>query len=152
MLYDVHVALAIAFLVGIAAAAVFNVQALVSARPSQVARAFARVRPIALLVTLALLALLATGLVLVRHRHYSYGDGWIIASIVLWIAANALGAIGGKRDRETRELAERLTAEGDRPSEELHARLRDPKALVLAYASGVLAFVILGLLIWKPGA
>jgi uncharacterized membrane protein len=151
VLYGVHVALAVVFVAGIAAAAVFNVQALRAARPSQVARAFLRVRPLAFLVTLVLLAQLVTGLVLVRHRSYGYGAPWVVASIVLWVVANALGGIGGKRDRETRELAERLTAEGDRPSEELRTRVRDPKSLALSYGGGLAGIAILILMLTRPG-
>jgi uncharacterized membrane protein len=150
VLLGVHVVFAIVFLVGIAAAAVLNVQALRAARPSQVARAFRRVRPVALVVTIALLVQLATGLVLVRHKHYSYGDAWIVASIVLWIAANALGGIGGNRDRETRAVAERLESEGDRPSEELRARVRDRTSLALSYGAGFAGIAILILMLTRP--
>ena len=66
--------------------------------------------------------------------------------------ANALGGIGGGREKKTRELAERLAAEGDAPSAELTARLRDPVWLALSWGSGIVILVILALMIWKPGA
>ena len=150
MLYGVHVAFAILFLVGIAAAAVFNVRALAAPRPSAVVREFRRVRPIALIVSLALLGALATGLVLVHRRGYAYGDGWILASIVLWVLANALGGIGGGRDRRTRELAERLAAEGDAPSDDLRRRVRDPVSLALSYGAGAAGIAIFVLMLTKP--
>ena len=59
---------------------------------------------------------------------------------------------GGKRDKETRLLAERLAAGGDTPSGELQARVRDPVALSLNLASSLLGIAILVLMIWKPGA
>jgi uncharacterized membrane protein len=149
-MYGAHVGLAVVFLAGIAAAAIFNVQALRASQPSRIARAFARVRPVALVVTLALLALLVTGLALVDERGYSYGDGWIVAALVLWVAANALGGAGGKRDRETRRLAERLEAEGDHPSEELRARVRDPASLVPSYGAGLAGIAILVLMLTRP--
>ena len=150
MLYGVHVAFAILFLVGIAAAAVFNVRALAAPRPSAVVREFRRVRPIALIVSLALLGALATGLVLVHRRGYAYNDGWILASIVLWVLANALGGIGGGRDRRTRELAERLAAEGDAPSDDLRRRVRDPVSLALSYGAGAAGIAIFVLMLTKP--
>jgi uncharacterized membrane protein len=150
VLYGVHVAFAILFLVGIAAAAVFNVRALAAPRPSAVVREFRRVRPIALIVSLALLGALATGLVLVHRRGYAYGDGWILASIVLWVLANALGGIGGGRDRRTRELAERLAAEGDAPSDDLRRRVRDPVSLALSYGAGAAGIAIFVLMLTKP--
>ena len=150
MVYGVHVAFAILFLVGIAAAAVFNVRALAAPRPSAVVREFRRVRPIAMIVSLALLGALATGLVLVHRRGYAYGDGWILASIVLWVLANALGGIGGGRDRRTRELAERLAAEGDTPSDDLRRRVRDPVSLALSYGAGLAGIAIFVLMLTKP--
>jgi uncharacterized membrane protein len=150
VVYGVHVAFAILFLVGIAAAAVFNVRALAAPRPSAVVREFRRVRPIAMIVSLALLGALATGLVLVHRRGYAYGDGWILASIVLWVLANALGGIGGGRDRRTRELAERLAAEGDAPSDDLRRRVRDPVSLALSYGAGLAGIAIFVLMLTKP--
>jgi hypothetical protein len=66
--------------------------------------------------------------------------------------ASALGGIGGRRERATRELAERLAAEGDAPSAELRARMRDALTLALSWGSGVVIVAILALMIWKPGA
>ena len=61
----------------------------------------------------------------------------MIAALVLWVYLER-----GRRDgREARgrdaELAERLAAEGDEPSAELSARLRDPATLALEYSSGL---------------
>jgi len=63
-----------------------------------------------------------------------------------------MGGIGGNREKQVRELAERLTAEGDVPSPELSARLRDPVWLALSWGSGIVVIAILALMIWKPGA
>lgn len=76
----------------------------------------------------------------------------MIVALILWVIANALGGAGGKRDRKARELAQQLAAQGDAPSGELRARLRDPVSLALSYGSGVLVVVILVLMIWKPGS
>jgi len=70
---------------------------------------------------------------------------------VLWVLASALGNVDGKYQRQTGELARRLAAEGDSPSPELWARLRNPRALAISYASGLMAFAVLGIMIWKPG-
>jgi hypothetical protein len=68
------------------------------------------------------------------------------------VLSNALGGVGGGREKRTRQLAERLAAEGDAPSQELSARLRDPVCLALSWGSGVVIVAILALMIWKPGA
>jgi hypothetical protein len=65
--------------------------------------------------------------------------------------ASVLGNVDGKYQRQTGELARRLAAEGDAPSSELRARLRNPRALAISYASGLMAFAVLGIMIWKPG-
>ena len=83
---------------------------------------------------------------------YSYGEGWVIAAIVLLIASSAMGAMGGRRDAETAKFAQELVASGDEPSAELLGRVRDPAALVLSYGSGLLLIAVLALMIWKPGA
>ena len=145
-----HIVLAIVVLVGIVLAAIFNLRALRASRPSEVARALVRVRPVAIIVTVALLAQLVTGLILVHKEGHSYTDGWIIAALVLWVAANAMGGRGGGRDRETRKLAERLAAEGDHPSEELDGRLRDPASLVLSYGAGLAVIAIFVLMLTQP--
>ena len=95
---------------------------------------------------------LVFGLWLVHEAGYGWGEAWIVLSLVLWVASNALGGIGGKGEKRARQLAERLAAEGDAPSAELSARLRDPVRLALSWSSGALVVVILGLMIWKPGA
>jgi uncharacterized membrane protein len=95
---------------------------------------------------------LGFGLWLLRDTRYDLGDRWVGAALALWIAALAAGGVGGRRDRKTRALAERLAAEGDRPSEELHTRLRDPVSLILSYGSGAAIVAILVLMIWKPGS
>jgi len=83
---------------------------------------------------------------------YSYGDGWVIAALVLWLLGNVLGGVGGQREGATHKLADRLAAEGDQPSAELKARLRDPIALFLNYGSGLTVLAVLAVMIWKPGA
>jgi hypothetical protein len=63
-----------------------------------------------------------------------------------------MGEGGGRRDRKTHELADRLAAAGDQPSTELQARLRDPLSLFLSYGSAVVIVAVLVLMVWKPGA
>jgi uncharacterized membrane protein len=75
----------------------------------------------------------------------------VILALVLWVVANALGGAGGRREKVTRQLAERLAAEGDAPSAELRARMRDRLTLALSWGSGIVVIAILALMIWKPG-
>ena len=63
-----------------------------------------------------------------------------------------LGAVGGRSTRHTRYLADRLAAEGDRPSVELRSALSSPLTQALNYGSFLAVVAVLALMIWKPGA
>ena len=138
---------------GIVVAGILNLAAIVKdRRPSEVAALYGLIRFAVPLIGAGLLLTLVIGLWLVHNVGYGYGETWIVAAIVLWVVGSTLGNIDGKYQRQTGELAQRLAAEGDAPSPELRARLVNPLAIVISYASGLTAFAILGLMIWKPGA
>jgi uncharacterized membrane protein len=147
-----HVTGAFFLIGGIVIAGILNLAAIVTnRRPSEVAALYSLIRFAVPLIGAGLVLTLAFGLWLVHNVGYSYGQTWIVAAIVLWVIASALGNIDGKYQRQTGELAQRLAAEGDGPSPELRARLRNPQALAISYGSGLMAFAVLGLMIWKPG-
>jgi uncharacterized membrane protein len=138
---------------GIVIAGILNVAAIGrDRRPSEVATLFGLIRFAVPLIGIGLLFTLGFGLWLVHEAGYGYGDGWVVAAIVLWAVASALGNIDGRYQRKTGELAARLAGENDVPSPELRARLLNPVALTISYASGLMAFAVLGIMIWKPGA
>jgi uncharacterized membrane protein len=143
-----------AFLVigGAVMAGVFNFSALRSERPSEVVLFFRFARLAVTAIGVGMVFTLVFGLWLVHDVGYGWGETWIVLALVLWVLSNALGGIGGNREKKVRELAERLTAEGDIPSPELSARLRDPVWLALSWGSGIVVIAILALMIWKPGA
>ena len=62
----------------------------------------------------------------------------------------ALGGIGGRTARHARYLAERLAADGDRPSEELRSLVSHRPSLVLSYASTLAVVAIVVLMVWRP--
>jgi uncharacterized membrane protein len=119
----IHVGGAFAVLAGALLAVVLNWAALRRSRPSEVALLLGLIRVAVVLIVIGMLVTLGFGLWLVQDdAAYELGDDWIDTALVLWVAALVLGSIGGRRDRRTRELAQRL---GDEPSPELAARLRD---------------------------
>ena len=79
-----------------------------------------------------------------------YDSGWLQWAYGLIVWLGVVGALAGRRDRRTRELAERVAAAGDRPSEELARRLRDPVALTLDASMLVATVAIVALMVWKP--
>jgi uncharacterized membrane protein len=148
-----HVTGAFLLIGGAVVAAVLNLAALRGERrPSEVALLFGLVRIAVVAIVSGALLTLVFGLWLVDEAGYGYGDGWIVAAIVLWVLGNATGNLGGRRDEETAKFARRLASEGDVPSAELRARVRDPLSLALSYGSGLIMLAVLGLMIWKPGA
>jgi uncharacterized membrane protein len=147
-----HVTGAFLVLGGAVFAAILNFFAMRRDRPSEVVVLYGLIRYAAAAIGVGMFVTLGLGLWLVEHVDYSWGDAWIVLALILWAVAGALGGQGGKRERETRELAGRLAAEGDAPNAELRARMRDPVTLALSWGSGVAVLAILALMIWKPGA
>ena len=143
-----HVSGAFLLLGGVVVAWVLGIAATRRHVPSEIALLFRLTGAAAASIGLGMLLTLGFGIWLVIDLgEYKITDGWILAALVMWAVAGALGGQGGKRDKQTR-----LYAEGDAPSAELDARVRDPLALSLNLGSSALAFAILVLMIWKPGA
>ena len=134
-------------------AGIFNVAALRRERPSEVVVLFRLTRYAVTSITVGMVVALGFGIWLVADLDYvKWSNTWVVVALVLWVLANALGGAGGRRDKQTRAFAEQLAAQGDAPSAELRARLRDPVSLALSWGSGLVVVAILAMMIWKPGA
>ncbi len=149
-----HITGAFLLAAGAVTAGTLNVAAQFKARPSEIALLLELTRFAVYAIIAGALMTLGFGLWLVDAAPYGYGFGqsWVIAALVLWVLGNVLGEAGGRRDRKTHELAARLAGEGNQPSTELKARLRDPITLFLSYGSGAVVMAILAIMIWKPGS
>jgi uncharacterized membrane protein len=148
-----HVAGAFLVLGGAAYSAILSTAALRRDRPSEVVVLYRLVRIAAGAISLGMVLTIGFGLWLVADLDFvKLGNTWVILALVGWVLASALGGIGGRREKETRGLAEQLAAEGNAPSAELRARMRDPVTLALSWGSGVVVIAILALMIWKPGS
>jgi uncharacterized membrane protein len=149
-----HVTGAFLLVGGAVIAGALNFAALRSGRrPSEILLLFGLIRRIAVpAIGVGTLLLFVFGLWLVHEAGYGYSDGWIVTAIVLLVLGNAIGGYGGKRDRNTAEYAQQLVAQGDAPSPELEARVRDPVSLAASYGSGLILVALLAIMIWKPGA
>ena len=147
-----HMAGAFMALSGATLAGIFNIAALRRERPSEIVVLYRLTRIAVVSVLAGMTVALGFGLWLVADLDFvKWSDAWVITAVILWFVANALGGNGGRRDRRARELAERLAAEGDQPSPELRASVRDPITLAMSWGSGAVVIVILVLMIWKPG-
>ncbi len=147
-----HVLGAFAFLSGTIVAGALHAAATRRHRPSEIALLLGLVRPLVAVIGVGSVVVLVLGIWLAQDAGYGVGDGWVVAAIVLWVVSGVLAAPGGRTLRHARELAERLAADGDRPSDELEAAVADRRALVLNYASFVALVAILVLMVFKPGA
>ena len=79
-----HLLAAFLFLCGAIVAGVLHWLAMRRTRPSEVALLLQLVRTTVPLVGIGSLAALGFGLWLVDEAGYGFGDGWIVAAIVLW--------------------------------------------------------------------
>jgi len=122
--------------------------------PSDVVRVFRVSRVGDALIAIGMLGTIIFGIWLALDVDgYEIWDGWIIAALILWLVAAALGGQVGKVYNGARDRAKALVDEGrDAPSPELTAMLRSQRGAVL---HGLLVLVVLALLvvmIYKPGA
>jgi uncharacterized membrane protein len=141
------------FLVGgSVAAGVFNVLSQRAERPSETALYLRLIRTVLPVIFLGSFATLVFGLWLVHELHFRFWSFWIIAALVLWLLAGALGGAGGKHQERARRHAEQLAASGDTPDDELRAILRDPRGNAMSWLAGLATLLLLIDMIWKPGA
>jgi uncharacterized membrane protein len=149
-----HVTGAFLLVGGTVVAGVLTIAALRRERPSEIAALLGLIRVSLPFIYAGVALTLVFGLWLVHEagQGYSYTDAWVIAAIVLWVLASALGGAGGKRQEETRRLALELSSTSDTTTPEMRARLVDRVGLALSFASGLAVFAVLALMIWKPGS
>ena len=145
-----HLLSAFVFVGAVVAAGILQLTALRRERPSEIALLLRVTRAAVLLTIVGALATLAFGLALVGHEDIGYGRSWVAAAIGLWVAAMILGGLGGRTARHARYLAERLAAEGDRPTDELQSLVAHRPSLLLSYASTGAVVAILVFMVWKP--
>jgi uncharacterized membrane protein len=84
---------------------------------------------------------------------YDIWDGWIIAALVLWVLAAAIGSRTGAEYKAGMTKAEELQAAGQNgPSAELLAVNRTQRGAALHALGSLVVLLILIDMIWKPGA
>ena len=145
-----HLLGAVCFFAGGAVVGTLQLAAIRRERPGEV-YALLRLAPVgAVLVGLGAVLTLGFGLALAEHEGFGLSPAWIQAALGLWVAAMAVGGYGGRTARHARHLAERLAADGDEPSSELHALVAAPLPLAASLASGIMLLAILSLMVWQP--
>ena len=122
--------------------------------PSDISRMFRMSRAGDILFGIGAAGTILLGILLaIDADEYQVWDGWIIAAIVLWVIAMAVGGQTAKHYYGARDRARALVAEGrDAPNPELSAILRSPTGLTLHLATVLIVVVLLIDMIYKPGA
>ena len=147
-----HFAGVLLFVGGSIAAAVLRLAAMRRERPSEIALLLRAVRPAVPLVAGGLVLAIAAGFWLAHRLDLDLGATWLTLTFGLLAWLIVVGAVAGRQDRATRELAERLAGDADTPSNDLERRLRDPVNLVLNATMLLGIVAIVALMVWKPGA
>ena len=145
-----HLLGAFALFAGAAVAGTLQLAAIRKERPSEILTLLRLTRVGVALVGVGALLTLFFGIGLAQHLDFGFSPAWIQASLGLWVAAMAVGGIGGRTARHARHLAERLVADGDRPSEELRGLVAHRPSLWASYASSLMILAIVVLMVWKP--
>jgi uncharacterized membrane protein len=148
--FFLHILGVLVFVSGIVVAGVAFESARLRVRTEEIALLLGLSRVGAALVGIGALLLFACGLWLVELEEIGFATGWIAAAIVLFLAAMAIGGLGGRRPKQARELATRLAEQGEPVSAELRALLDDPISRVANLASSALIVVVLALMVFKP--
>ena len=84
---------------------------------------------------------------------YDIWDGWIIAALVLWVVAAAIGRRTGAEYTKGLTKAQELQAAGQTGrNAELLALNRTSNGVVLHFLASLVVLLIILDMIWKPGA
>ncbi len=145
-----HLLGALLFVAGIVLAGTAFEAARRRGQPTEIALLLSLTRIGVVMVAVGGLLLPIFGLWLIDLGHFGYGSGWVDAAIALYVVALVLGALGGQRPKQARQLAARLAAEREPVTAELRALLDDPVSRAENYGSLLLVLVILVLMVFKP--
>jgi uncharacterized membrane protein len=145
-----HLLGALLFVAGIVVAGVAFEAARRRHRPEDIALLLGLTRVGVALVGAGAVLVLGFGLWLVHLGGFGYGASWVDAALVLYVAALALGALGGQRPRQARRMAAELAAAGAPATDELRTLLADRRSLAASYAATLAVLAILALMVFRP--
>jgi uncharacterized membrane protein len=130
---------------GMAVAAVALAAARRRERPEEIALLLGLTRIGVVLVGAGLALAVACGFWLLDLTEFDLGDGWVATALGLVVLGAVLGALGGRRPKRARRLAQRGVGDA-----ELRRLLDDSLSLWLNGAAAAAYVAVLGLMVWKP--
>jgi uncharacterized membrane protein len=114
-------------------------------RPSEIALLLGLTRIGVVLVVAGLTLAVACGFWLLDSTEFDLDDLWVATALGLVVLGAILGALGGRRPKEAR-----LLAEHDADPAELRRLLDDRLSLWLNVAAAAAYVAVLALMVWKP--
>lgn len=135
---------------GIAVAGVAHALARRSRTPAEIAAILRAARLGVLLAAPGVVVVVAAGAWLVHLDDLAWDTPWLAKALGLLVVALVLGAAGGRRPRQARELAERLRDAGADVNPELGRLLGDRWSQGVNAASAVAMLGVLWLMVAKP--
>ena len=144
-----HVLGVVGFFSGMAIATAAQLGAWRRERAGEVAAVLALARVGVLVVVAGLALVVASGLWLVDEPGRSVDDGWITVSLLLLLVSVLLGAVGCRKAKAARRLAEAQAPEA-RVDALVQTLLRDRAALAANLLAAAAALGSLVLMVWRP--
>lgn len=145
-----HILGVLLFVSGIVVAGVAFESARRREHPAEVATLLGLSRIGAMIVGPGTLLTGAFGLWLVHLGRWHYDSFWVDCSVVLFVAALALGGRGGERPRRARLLATELAARDAPMTDELRELLNDRATQAQNYGALLLVLAIVAVMCFKP--
>lgn len=146
-----HLLGVITMLSGILIAGLAHIRARTRQDPGEIALLLGFARSGVVIAGPGTLLTIAAGAWLASQVNIGLGTGWLGSAVGVFVLSLLLGAMGGRRLRHARELAERLREEGTPATPELHALLDDRASMLANLGSAVAMLVVLWLMVAKPG-
>lgn len=144
-----HLAGVLLFVGGGILASVLRVEALRRESPAEIATLLGAARRAVPLVGVGLLGAVGFGAWLASRLGLSGGETWLRVTYALLAWMAVVGALAGRSDRHTRELAERLARAGG-DTAELRRRLADPVNLALNASMLAATLAVVAMMVWRP--
>lgn len=135
---------------GIAVAAVAQGVARRAPGAAEIAAILRVARVGVLLAAPGVVVVIGAGAWLVGLEGLAWDTPWLTKALGLLALALLLGAAGGRRPRQARELAERLRDAGEGVTPELRALLADRRSALANLASAAAMLGVLWLMVAKP--
>jgi uncharacterized membrane protein len=101
-------------------------------------------------VAIGLIIAIATGFGLAHIEEFNLKKPWLIVTYILVGWMLLIGAVAGKHDRLTRQMAESEIGNSSL-SDSLRKRLKDPLNLTLNISMILAIIIVIAMMVFKPG-